>query len=274
MTDIDSALAPEPQAVTWDVSVSVAQSGVLVCQWTDDTKDVSPEFFVTVIPDAGASLRTDQIAAYACADDACFRASRYTDSALVTYFSEVPATTAEVDAILTSASAAVDATTPTPREPANDTWQWGSLADCAVVEDAAQISAAFHSPEFTVGRSDSGLDVPPLIVARDRGGILRCTWANAEPVPAGQLSMVTGNIVPGGAWAWDDLTNRAATEDDPRISEPVTVPGADAAVYRCSDDSCEIDVSSGGSVASLYLSKSVDMRELLLAAATALVAVP
>ncbi|TYL51035.1 hypothetical protein [Agromyces mariniharenae] len=114
--------------------------------------------------------------------------------------------------------------------------------------DAGDLRGASGSP--SLGLPEPSYAGPGVIfsVAWQRAAFRTCVWRQADiyDAPDGELRMLTVTVLPGGAWAWREVSDAAMSGVDVR---PLDVPGADAASLACAyETECAVHLSVQGSL--------------------------
>ncbi|AMB58675.1 hypothetical protein [Microterricola viridarii] len=132
--------------------------------------------------------------------------------------------------------------------------------DCGVVDGDGSFRTALGSPSLGEAEArDSEGAIAMFAIAWQRADFLSCDWRQADPyeAPAGELRLLGVNILPGGGWAWPELSEVALSRDG---ATDVAIEGAEQAVASCIWDDehsgCTVEALVDGSY--LYVDTGYD----------------
>lgn len=159
--------------------------------------------------------------------------------------------------------------------PAPDSLEaWGSCDD---LDDGGQLREALDSPSLLEPEgqyaSGDGEGIAMFSVSWTRAGFASCSWSQKDMFssPPDELRLLSTLMLPGGAWAWPEISAHALSQAG---AQEVQIDGADAAIITCSvpeTTGCKVLVLAGGSWLSVdagYPEGSVESsRETALEAA-------
>lgn len=128
------------------------------------------------------------------------------------------------------------------RAPRHDAWM--ALPDCESLGGQIRLHEIIGD-HYVDGYWEGSL-LPEEVLRREAGLSTTCPWytGDGQTAPDGGFYIVGATVVPGGAWAWDDIAAfEAATE--------VPVDGAEAAVVFAEAPNYRLFVSDGVNVISV-----------------------
>jgi hypothetical protein len=238
---------------------SVAQAGVLQCQWTAlaDNEGGMLSLYVATGADAGRAavdqmiadgaqpLTLGDAAAATCASVGSCRASIVVGSYWLSYDLRQFSSASAESAMATIEQAGSSFVSVLQQNPAPlPQWvapvtPWATVTDCAGVTPEAPMADILGSPQLT-GPSVPVPGTTPLLVQQMFTG-LNCRWSVPDDVsvPVGQIRNLSVQVQSGAGWVeQDDVFSQAE-------STQVDVAGADSAYLRCAygeGETCWLDV--------------------------------
>lgn len=268
-------------------SAASMQAGMLECGWHGDAGTVASGLTVEVLPDAageytayinGLPLPDTQDGLIGpesrirCYEDevgrsctASFLSSGYwLNFSLVQPPVDQPNSDADILAIGVATGAAMRdaldaAGQPLPRfqPPEGSLPAWES---CDTIDDGGAFRSALGSASLGAPEAEESDDaIAMFAIAWQRAEFRSCTWRRSDPYasPPGELQYLGANILPGGGWAWPELSQLALARHGASV---VDIEGTEHAVASCVDDEeyagCMVEALVGGSY--LYVDASYD----------------
>ena len=249
-----------------DGSAAQLQAGVVTCEWVVDGT-VDARLHVDVLPDGVEDFRSFVVAYPYPGGTAAFGPDSdlrcWTDGVVgcsadltpgghwVEFELSVPADARTSDASTAALQVGTAITEVLSTVPAGVRGDLGDVLpawdDCLRL-DAGDLRGASGSP--SLGLPEPSYSGPGVIfsVAWQRAAFRSCVWRQADiyDAPDGELRMLTVSVLPGGAWAWREVSDSAMSGADVR---GLDVPGADAASIACAyETECGVHLSVQGSL--------------------------
>ncbi|MET0854735.1 MAG: hypothetical protein ABWY30_08890, partial [Microterricola sp.] len=145
-----------------------------------------------------------------------------------------------------------------PFQPPEDSLPaWDS---CETIDDGGAFRSALGSPSLAAPEAEERDGaIAMFAIAWQRADFRSCSWHHSDPYasPAGELRLVGTHILPGGGWAWPELSQLALARDGASV---VDIDGTEHAVASCVDyeeyAGCMVEALVGGSY--LYVDASYD----------------